>query len=314
MRRLQYLSVSGNELTGTMPPELGDLEQLHWIFLWGNQLSGSIPEEIGDLERLFTLYLHDNQLEGSLPRQLADITELSYLRVDENPALTGPIPLEFLTLWLNRFHWNDTGLCSPDSAQFRAWLESIDEHEAGPICDSGSGGGIAGRVSVGSEGLEGVTVSLTGGPEGTDASVTTNASGQYAFVGLRAAGYAVGISGYDTSHYEFEVTSQDVTVAQGQTVTVNFEGRVGGGSGDCAVGQVLNPGSSCTYSGGTFEVLSNGCVRLSGLGSGTLCAQSINYNGFQASRQSGNVGASTPCPAAAATGRLRRWAPSRPGR
>ncbi len=54
------------------------------------------------------------------------------------------------------------------------------------------------------------------------------------------------------------------------------------------MGQVLNPGSSCTYSGGTFEVLSNGCVRLSGLGSGTLCAQSINYNGFQASRQTGN--------------------------
>ena len=134
LRSLQYFSVSRNDLTGTIPPELGALEQLHWLYLWGNQLSGSIPEEFGDLERLFSLYLHDNELEGSLPPSLANIIELSYLRVDENAALTGPIPQEFVALDLDRFHWNDTGLCSPDSDHVRAWLESIDDHEGGRVC------------------------------------------------------------------------------------------------------------------------------------------------------------------------------------
>ncbi len=98
--------------------------------------------------------------------------------------------------------------------------------------------GIHGRVSVQGEGLEGVTVSLSGGPDATDMTTETDAAGQYSFAGLRAGDYAVGISGYDTDDYEFEVTSQNVTVALGETANVPFEGvllRTSGVSGRVSV-------------------------------------------------------------------------------
>ncbi len=98
--------------------------------------------------------------------------------------------------------------------------------------------GIMGRVSVEGEGLEGVNVSLSGGPDGVNETTTTDAAGQYSFARLRAGGYAVGISGYDTDDYEFEVTSQNVTVALGETANVPFEGvllRTAGISGRVSV-------------------------------------------------------------------------------
>ncbi|MDE2751919.1 MAG: carboxypeptidase regulatory-like domain-containing protein, partial [Gemmatimonadota bacterium] len=82
---------------------------------------------------------------------------------------------------------------------------------------------IAGRVFVDGLGLGGVTVTLSG----TDSrSISTGDDGQYIFTGLGAGSYRVTISGYDADAYEFEVTSQDVTLALDQTVIVNFEGRV----------------------------------------------------------------------------------------
>ncbi len=98
--------------------------------------------------------------------------------------------------------------------------------------------GIMGRVSVEGEGLEGVTVSLSGGPDATDMTTMTDAAGQYSFAKLRAGDYAVGISGYDTDDFEFEVTSQNVTVALGETANVPFEGvllRTSGVSGRVSV-------------------------------------------------------------------------------
>ncbi len=68
-------------------------------------------------------------------------------------------------------------------------------------------------------------------------------------------------------------------------VTVTIES--GGGGGDaCTVGQVLSPGESCTFSGGTFEVLSNGCVRVGSVSG--ICGRNININGLRATRLSGN--------------------------
>ena len=81
---------------------------------------------------------------------------------------------------------------------------------------------IMGAVTIGGAGLEGVTVSLSGG--GQDRSVVTNAAGEYAFDRLPAGDYTVVISGYDTDKYGFEATSTSVTVALNETATVEFDG------------------------------------------------------------------------------------------
>ncbi len=99
--------------------------------------------------------------------------------------------------------------------------------------------GIQGQVSVEGVGLAGVNVSLAGGPDGEDMSTTTDAAGLYSFAKLRAGDYAVGISGFNTDDYEFAVTSQNVTIALGETANVPFDGilrRTSGIAGRVSVG------------------------------------------------------------------------------
>ncbi len=83
--------------------------------------------------------------------------------------------------------------------------------------------GITGRVSVEGTGLEGVTVSLSGGED--DQSTQTDAGGQFSFTRLRAGDYSVAISGYDTDEVGFDATSRSVTVALGETANVQFDGN-----------------------------------------------------------------------------------------
>ena len=65
--------LDSNQLTGTIPSELGDLTNLTWLDLGGNQLSGSIPTELGQLANLYHLYLAGNQLIGCVPAGLRDV-------------------------------------------------------------------------------------------------------------------------------------------------------------------------------------------------------------------------------------------------
>ncbi|WP_419948000.1 hypothetical protein [Candidatus Palauibacter sp.] len=88
------LALRGNELTGFIPPEFGNLASLESISLTGNRLTGSIPPELGRLANLRNLVLWDNELTGAIPRQLGNLSELRVLTLNEN-GLTGSIPPEF---------------------------------------------------------------------------------------------------------------------------------------------------------------------------------------------------------------------------
>ena len=50
--RVQSLNLSFNQLSGSIPAELGNLANLKELYLIGNQLSGSIPAELGNLANL----------------------------------------------------------------------------------------------------------------------------------------------------------------------------------------------------------------------------------------------------------------------
>ncbi|KAL4271707.1 hypothetical protein GQ457_13G004670 [Hibiscus cannabinus] len=112
--------IKGHNLTGILPPELGNLTHLEVIdltrnylngsipsslsqlpltslSLLGNRLSGPIPGEIGDIPTLEGLVLEDNLLGGSLPSNLGNLGRLSRLLLAAN-NFTGRIPESFSNL------------------------------------------------------------------------------------------------------------------------------------------------------------------------------------------------------------------------
>ncbi len=92
LSHLRFLRLDGNRLTGPIPPELGRLTRLEMLSLDGNRLTGPIPPEIAGLADLRNLWLADNRLTGSIPPELAGIKHLS-LAVAGND-LDGCMPWE----------------------------------------------------------------------------------------------------------------------------------------------------------------------------------------------------------------------------
>ncbi|KAM3229546.1 hypothetical protein ACQJBY_060406 [Aegilops geniculata] len=76
-KRVIYLSLQGNSLYGSLPPELGNCTKLQQLYLQGNYISGYIPSEFGDLVELETLDLSSNTLKGSIPHSLDNLTKLA---------------------------------------------------------------------------------------------------------------------------------------------------------------------------------------------------------------------------------------------
>ena len=71
--RVTELNLIDNELSGSIPSELGNLANLTELNLSSNQLSGSIPSELGNLTNLTLLWLADNQLSGCVPAVWEDV-------------------------------------------------------------------------------------------------------------------------------------------------------------------------------------------------------------------------------------------------
>ena len=123
---LEILYIIDNGLSGSIPPELGNLSALQWLVI-RNGLSGSIPSELGNLTGLEDLYLDGNHLTGGVPSSLGSLSALERMHLQGN-RLTGAIPNTFLNLYLdeNEFSWWDNrGLCIPDTAAFRAWMQRM---------------------------------------------------------------------------------------------------------------------------------------------------------------------------------------------
>jgi len=89
---LTKLSLASNQLSGFIPPSLGNLSHLTVLNLGSNQLSGSIPTSLGKLSHLESLSLAENKFSGSIPPQLAQLSNLEYLSLSSN-QLSGTIVL-----------------------------------------------------------------------------------------------------------------------------------------------------------------------------------------------------------------------------
>ena len=102
--------------------------------------------------------------------------------------------------------------------------------------------GIAGRVSVGDMGLDGVTVTLAGAAEMT--TMTAN-GGQYSFAGLAAGTYVLSITNPNPTAYNFaeDELQQTVMLEDDDSEIVNFEGthtRTASVSGTLFIDEVMH--------------------------------------------------------------------------
>ena len=113
---LRILSILETGLTGGIPPELGNLANLDILEIEDNRLTGIIPPELGNLADLGELLIQETQLTGGIPPELGNLANLETL--DINAELTGSIPpglgilanLEVLSLSYNQL----TGTIPPE--------------------------------------------------------------------------------------------------------------------------------------------------------------------------------------------------------
>ncbi|KAF7072665.1 hypothetical protein CFC21_077767 [Triticum aestivum] len=94
LTRLKSLDMSRNFLAGQIPAELSNLRGLEVLDLGHNQLSGGIPPSLSELANMYYLSLKDNQLSGPIPAVLfKNCTSLGLVDFGNND-LSGEIPLE----------------------------------------------------------------------------------------------------------------------------------------------------------------------------------------------------------------------------
>ncbi len=113
LTNLMQLKLSRSSLTGNIPTELKNLTNLEQLLLDGNSLTGNIPTWLESLTSLKRLHLSNNRLSGEIPTELKHLTNLEQLSLDGN-SLTGNIPteledltnLEHLDLKSNRLDGN----------------------------------------------------------------------------------------------------------------------------------------------------------------------------------------------------------------
>ena len=86
-RRVTKVLLSDESLSGTIPPELGDLSELTHLDLSSNALTGEIPRELGRLSNLQEIRLSGNSLTGCIPISLKSVptNDLSFLNLLDCP-------------------------------------------------------------------------------------------------------------------------------------------------------------------------------------------------------------------------------------
>uniref|UniRef100_A0A2N9F247 Protein kinase domain-containing protein n=1 Tax=Fagus sylvatica TaxID=28930 RepID=A0A2N9F247_FAGSY len=68
-----------NNISGSIPREIGSITPLKLLLLNGNKLTGPLPEELGYLPNLNRLQIDENQISGPLPTSFANLTSMNAL-------------------------------------------------------------------------------------------------------------------------------------------------------------------------------------------------------------------------------------------
>lgn len=79
-------------ISGTLPPEIGQMTNLDIFYGDYTQISGTIPKEVSQMSGLDFLYLAGTRLSGTLPKELS-MLELDSLHLGAT-LLSGSLPTE----------------------------------------------------------------------------------------------------------------------------------------------------------------------------------------------------------------------------
>ncbi|VAI89148.1 hypothetical protein VPH35_130114 [Triticum aestivum] len=88
---LTRINMPDNTISGSIPPEIGRLAQLRQLNLSINSIGGVIPDALSMCSRLEIISLSSNLLEGEIPSALAQSSSLEQLVLSDN-FLQGHIP------------------------------------------------------------------------------------------------------------------------------------------------------------------------------------------------------------------------------
>ncbi|KAF7005383.1 hypothetical protein CFC21_020508 [Triticum aestivum] len=90
-KSLTALTLRSNNISGTIPLEIGNLSNLNMLYLDRNLFMGSIPPTLGQLHNLVVLSLPQNNFSGEIPPSIGSLNQLEELYLQEND-LSGIIP------------------------------------------------------------------------------------------------------------------------------------------------------------------------------------------------------------------------------
>ena len=83
--KIEVFMVSSNQLSGSIPPEIGDLQYLREFRVDGNQLTGNIPAEFGNLTTFQNgIFLRDNLLSGIIPEVVCGVMDSQNSNLNPN--------------------------------------------------------------------------------------------------------------------------------------------------------------------------------------------------------------------------------------
>ncbi|XP_039170662.1 probable LRR receptor-like serine/threonine-protein kinase At3g47570 [Eucalyptus grandis] len=126
---LEALAMRANHLSSGIPSNLGNLQNLVILALRRNDLQGNIPPSFGNLTKLIELYLSENNFQGQIPSHLSNCRSLIFLDLANN-NLSGAIPpqligLSSLAIILDLSHNHLTGVLPIEVGNLRA-LTALD--------------------------------------------------------------------------------------------------------------------------------------------------------------------------------------------
>jgi len=84
LSRMTEFKVSINNLTGTIPPSMGNLPALSVLWLDDNQFTGDLPTELGDDPNLSVFWVDNNQFTGAIPENFLDLDFLREISIYNN--------------------------------------------------------------------------------------------------------------------------------------------------------------------------------------------------------------------------------------